>query len=65
MEFISRIADTVEKDRIVDQPLDGVSGNFDLAVLFVTPIATYDAKEIYQEIARRFGTGKTTNEPGE
>jgi small ligand-binding sensory domain FIST len=50
MEFISRLADTVEKNRIVDQLLAGVNGSFDLAILFVTPVGSYDAKEIYQEI---------------
>ncbi len=56
MEFISRIADTSEKDRIVDQLLmDGVSGQFDLGVLFVTPSVMYDPQEIYKEVAKRVG----------
>ena len=56
MEFISRLADTVEKNRIVDQLLmDGVSGDFDLGILFVTPSAPYNALDIYKEIGRRVG----------
>jgi small ligand-binding sensory domain FIST len=56
MEFISRIADTSDKDRIVDQLLmDGVSGQFDLGVLFVTPSVMYDPQEIYKEIEKRVG----------
>jgi small ligand-binding sensory domain FIST len=56
MEFISRIADTTDRDRIVDQLLlDGVSGQFDLGVLFVTPSLPYDAQKIYKEIEMRVG----------
>jgi len=56
MEFISRLADTTDKNRIVDQLLlDGVSGTFDLGVLFVTPSMPYDAQEIYKEIEKRVG----------
>jgi len=56
MEFISRLADTTEKNRIVDQLLlDGVSGQFDLGVLFVTPAMPYDPQEIYAEIEKRVG----------
>ena len=55
MEFISRLADTVEKDKIVDELLAGVQGSFDLGVLFITPFAPYDAKSVYQEIAARVG----------
>lgn len=55
MEFISRLADTLEKDRIVDQLLAGVSGSFDLGILFITPLAPYDAKTVYQQIENRVG----------
>lgn len=55
MEFISRLADTTDKEKIVDQLLDGVKGTFDLAVLFITPYAPYNAKAVYQEIEARVG----------
>lgn len=53
MEFISRLADTTDKHKIVDQLLAGVSGDFDLAVLFVVPAGSYDAKTIYHQIESR------------
>lgn len=53
MEFISRLANTTEKHKIVDQLLAGVSGDFDLAVLFVVPSGPYDAKTLYQQIENR------------
>ncbi|MBL8012260.1 MAG: FIST C-terminal domain-containing protein [Candidatus Omnitrophica bacterium] len=53
MEFISRLADTTTKTKIVDQLLTGVSGEFDLAVLFVNPMQPYDAKSVYQQVESR------------
>lgn len=53
MEFISRLADTVEKDRIIDQLLAGVTGDFDLAVLFVAPFPPYDVEAIHQQIEKK------------
>lgn len=53
MEFISRLADTTDKYKIVDQLLAGVSGSFDLAVLFVVPSGPYAVKTLYQEIENR------------
>ena len=37
MEFINRLTDTTDKNKIIADLLQGLTGSFDLAVLFISP----------------------------
>ncbi len=54
MEFINRITDATNEDQITADLLEGVEGDFDLAVLFVCPWQPYDPVELYESL--RAGT---------
>jgi small ligand-binding sensory domain FIST len=50
MEFINRITETTLEDQIVPELLHNVSGEFDLAILFVCPWRPYDPAAIAEQI---------------
>ncbi len=50
MEFINRLTDASEDDRIITDLLEGVEGAFDLGVLYVCPWQPYDPIELYRAL---------------
>ncbi len=50
MEFINRITDATDEDKITADLLEGVEGAFDLAVLYVCPWQPYDPIELYESL---------------
>ncbi len=50
MEFINRITDATDEDKITVDLLEGVEGEFDLAVLYVCPWQPYDPIELYESL---------------
>lgn len=53
MEFISRVSQSSTKDEIIRELTHGPSGDFDLGVLFLSPMPESDAQEIAQGLRKK------------
>jgi small ligand-binding sensory domain FIST len=47
MEFINRLTEATELNQIASELLQGIEGEFDLAVLYVCPWEPYDPEDVY------------------
>src|SRR5437016_3109550 len=53
MQFINRITEALDEEQILKDLTEGVSGQFDLAVLFITPWKPYDSKDLYNSLVKK------------
>lgn len=55
MEFLSRLTEALDQEQILKDLTEGVKGQFDLGILFITPWKPYDPVELYNNIAKHVG----------
>jgi small ligand-binding sensory domain FIST len=55
MQFISRMTEALDQEQILKDLTEGISGQFDLGILFITPWQPYDPVELYNNVAKKIG----------
>ncbi len=55
MQFINRITEALDEEQILKDLTEGLSGHFDLAILFITPWQPYDPVKLYNSLAKQIG----------
>jgi small ligand-binding sensory domain FIST len=53
MQFLSRLTEALDQEQMLKDLTEGLSGSFDLGILFVAPWKPYDVQEIYGEISTK------------
>ena len=53
MQFLNRITEALDEEQILKDLTEGISGQFDLAILFITPWQPYDPKDIYNGLVKK------------